>query len=321
MKEEIIDFLKLDNPELWDFTNDCENQKYIEMEDTIEKYLNYKSLRIHPNNKTEYKEGKKLVEKNKELYKGVNDPDTKSPTLQEIYKILWKDITNKDFMRYGEIIAADTMTSVSNTLNQYIRKNIETNEERKNIRKGYVSTLYITELYARNPKEFVSRLKKNKNLERFISLYHTIGNFTVTPCLFNSARSGSYARHDYWDLTLMQIKRWYMAKNNTEKNQILTALLHIRINQENKETKMNSCRKWLEYYGNGIEGWKNFITKNYFDDFIDKNNEYEPILFCNHSWKKSNIPEEEFDKFFITVSDLIQKRGERLIKELKKKIK
>lgn len=317
MTEKLEEFLNMQNPEKWDFTNDCNCENYIKIQNPIEKYLIYKSLVINEKKETVYLAAQKLVIKNKKTYTGILDPDTNSKLLQEIYRILWNDIISENYIEIKGKIQADTMTSVTNSINQYFEKNVETEEEMKLTRQSKRTTkYYLTELYARNPNKFIERLGKNKNFERFILMYHTLGNFIVTPHLFNSSRSGKNAIHDYFDLTLTKIKEWYMEDDNNKKDEILKTLLHKKsINEE----AIENCRNWLKYYGDSKNGWDNFINKNYLDDFIDKNG--EPIMFCNHTWNNSDIPEDEFDIFFKTVSDLIEKRGKRLIEKLKKQSK
>lgn len=308
--ENIEEFLSMQNAELWDFTNDCECEEYIKIQNPIDKYITYKTLSIDEKKKTEYKEAQELVIITKRQIKGVSDPDTGSNLLQKIYKTLWKDIVEKNYMTYKGKIQADTMTSVTNSLNQYFENKVESKEEKIARGKNNLSKYYITELYARNPQEFIERLEKNENLKRFIAIYHTIGNFIPTPHLFNSARSGIGAKHDYWDLTLTKIHEWYISDNLEDKDETLKLLLHTEdINSE----VVRNCRNWLKDYGNGKEGFEKFIKDNYLENFVENG---IPKMFCNHTWEKPEIPENEFDEFFENVNKLIVERGIKIIKKL-----
>lgn len=166
-----------------------------------------------------------------------------SPLLQEIYGKLWGELWDQEsqkWMKNGETIQADTMTSVQTTLNNVVEYKVETEEEkkirekRKEPGKYYDCSLrYYLQRYKLalddssddKSNDFSHRLHKVKGLELFLSMYHTIGNFIPTPRGFNSARSGG-GDYDYWDLTLLKIKEWYEADNDIKKEKALFELLH-----------------------------------------------------------------------------------------------
>ena len=140
----LYEFLKDKNNVFWDFTNDCGCVAYQEIEDVIEKYFVYKSV-------VKYNDVKKaedpytemvgaFADKNFEKYKGVKDPDTNSPLLQEIYKNLWQDICNKEWMKGNDrkTIQADTMTSVQTTLNSVIKEKKLKQTKKKKLEEGSI---------------------------------------------------------------------------------------------------------------------------------------------------------------------------------------
>lgn len=320
----LYEFLKDKNNVFWDFSNDCDCVAYQEIEDVIEKYFVYKS--VDPKmSKSVYGMGQHFAISNSKKYKGIQDPDVKSPLLQEIYKILWEDICKEQWMNGddGETIQADTMTSVQHTLNKVVEDEIETDKEREEIRKkvgehNKCSINYCLHLYATAPEEFSSRLRKVKGLELFLSMYHTIGNFIPTPRGFNRARSGKQcdAEYDYWDLTLLKIREWYVsAETEEEKEKIILELLH----KKEMDQVCQNCKEWLKYYeerGSKEDGWKNFIDLNYLQDFVE-GDDYKPISFCkNHKWENNEV--DDYVEFFMTVSSLIYLRGKRLIEALER---
>lgn len=203
------------------------------------------------------------------------------------------------------------MTSLQGSLNLAI-KLIETDEEHARCSKGRPSLAYYLELLTYS-KDFIERIDNISGFKKFANAYHTIGNFIPVPYGFNIGRS-NFGKSDYWDLTLITIREWYDegCKPGMEKSQeIIKKLL-------NKPSDMviRECEKWLWWFGNkknGLEGWMSFIEKNYLEDFVNKDNLYQPIQFC---------PNDKFavSEFFELCSELIIKRGQRLISELEKEI-
>ena len=141
-------------------------------------------------------------------------------------------------------------------------------------------------------------MKKVKGFETFATMYHTIGNFIPVPPYFNSSRS-NFGEDDYWDVTLSYIKQWY----DTRDNNVIAALLH-KTNPNDKTVFY--CVKWLSWFGT----WTNFITMNYLQDFINPKT-LAPILFKPRTARETTA-------FFKTCSTLIERRGKRMIEELRK---
>lgn len=285
----------------FDFTDDCctENSKYRDLSG-YEKYFTYKT-----------------VEKKTDPYY-AGDPDSESELLQKIYKHLWPELKDKDYMKDKEKIYSDTMTSVQHTLSRYYKDTFpdEIKEYRsKNPRQKFSARMCKTmyEQYSTVSKT----LNENFNLKKFISCYHTLGNYCPVPAGFNVARSGTgySSNYDYWDLTLMRIKKYYDIKKElslqvTDVNATneIAMLLHCN-------GIIDNCKKWLD----GYNGWDDFVEKNYFQDYIYADNGKEVIPFCEgHSWENNEIG--NYDEFFKNVSNRIEKRSKRMIAALEKKI-
>lgn len=289
--------VKIDNiEERYDFSDECIKTKEYNKLKGYAKYFAYRS--------TESKS---------------KDPDTNSKLLQEIYKVLWtEELTNEQYMRNEKWIQSDTMTSVQNTLNNYVKEKLETAADKymdKNKEQRYISAKMCREMYENKKEieeygEVKDKFDKDEGLEEFVSIYHTIGNYTPVPRFFNRARSGPgcESTYDYWDLTLMKIKEIY-AEKAVDNNQIMQ-LLHCKVCDE----KVINCRKWLEYF----KTWKNFIEQNYFQDYVDDKLEVKP--FCtSHSW--DNIEINNYQEFFENANNCIKLRGARIIKVLGEKLK
>ena len=189
------------------------------------------------------------------------------------------------------------MTSLQHSLNLAFSL-VETDEDRRKYFKGRkVSLAYQIEILYYD-KKFLSRMKKIKGFETFAGMYHTIGNFIPVPPMFNSSRS-NFGEGDYWDVTLSYIKQWY----DTRDNNVIAALLH-KTNPNDKAVFY--CVKWLSWFGT----WTNFITMNYLQDFINPKT-LVPILFKPRTARDTTA-------FFKTCSTLIERRGKRMIEELRK---
>ena len=307
---DLKDFLRDDKNIVFDFTMDNECDSYKKIENPVDRYFAYRS------SKKEligccYKEASDFAEKNTEKYNKVGDPDLSRCLLQKIYKSLWPDLCEKEFMLDGDWIQSDTMTSAQKTINISIERLVENDQEYR-FRKGIgsrnrVSDAYCIELYLKDRQSFISRIKKIPGAETFLNLYHTLGNYVAVPKSFNAARSGNYASYDYWDLTLMKIREYFF-ENNVER---IEELLHNSGSKEN-------CKAWLDYFGVGEVGWKKFVDNLYFQDYVDS--EYKVIPFCEgHSWQNPVI--NDCKEFFLNVSRLIYLRGKRMYIDCKKRCK
>lgn len=293
-KVEVKEFLEKDSLK-FDFSDDCDYTKdssYKSMSG-FTKYFAYKTL------------------------DNVKDPDSNSTLLQEIYKVLWPELEQKDYMRGKGWIHSDTMTSVQHTLAKYFEATFP-NEVKEyllnNPRQRFVSVRMCKSMYEQF-STVSSYLDSNADLKQFVSLYHTLGNYSPVPTGFNVARSGvGYSsNYDYWDLTLMKIKKYFDLRKKTflkradDVNQI-AILFHY-------EETINNCMKWLD----GYDSWNDFVEQYFFQDYVD--DEGEVIPFCTgHSWKDGCNEVGDYDEFFKNAWNRIEARSNRMISALKKKL-
>lgn len=278
----------------YDFTDNCtKDNDYIEKKG-YDKYFAYRTQ------------------------KSAGDPDSCSKLLQDIYKVLWPELINLDYLVSNGKIISDTMTSVQYTLGRYY-SDIFPNESiqymKENPKQKFVSSLMCKNMFEQN-ENVNNTLKSNTNLEHFISVYHTIGNYSPVPKGFNVARSGPGASSsfDYWDLTLMKIKQYYDFRKEA-KGAIDKALLQV-IQLLHREEEIENCFLWLNFYSS----WDEFIMSNYFQDYVDKNGEVVP--FCKgHSWNSGCNEVNDYDEFFENAWRRIESRSKRMIDALKEKLK
>ena len=316
--EEFKKFLK-NNPKDYDFVNDCL--------DNLNKNIKNKYQNVTG-------EVNDIVIKKFILYKTYKlDPDIDSKLLQEIYRKKWNFISNKWFMHNKmeesseEWICSDTMTSVLMLINRAME--LYDNEIDVNKRKGKkikeidgiwgknqkrYSMIVFQKAYESKDKNIIKKLFEDCNICELIKIYHTIGNYCPVPCFFNGARSGNGAEHDFWDLTLMEIRKYYIYCDGSEQSlaKILGGLLHNKGN-------ICTCKAWLDSFGKGEDGWNNFIKKNYFSVYVDENTKEVKPLWEGHSWEEP-LPKNLYD-LKNGVDELVKRineRGNTICEELKK---
>lgn len=288
----INDFLKMEDqgPLRYDFSNDCSSKKYGEIDNiksTYEKFFVYMDVK---------KKLYLIAEKGMKIV----DPDSESLLLQEIYEKLWG---SEDHSK--DCITGDTMNSVNTTLNQAFP---EDKSIKCRVRK-----------YADKDKkdEFLSKFDKVEGLKKFISLYHTIGNFIPFPCGCNGPR-GTGKTKDYWDLALLCIYKYYKLKEEKWIEAIVG-------------DKKDYFIKWLKGFGS----WDNFVEKNYLQDFVcvnestkDEDQKYGSPKelwekhFKEFENKEAALPtdKEQIEQFCKNASAWILARGQRMIDELRIKM-
>lgn len=306
----ITDYLQND-PLHYDFTDDCTESKEYQAKKGYEKYFIYRSPK--PDGKEIYPIALSVMEKNYQLYGKIGDPDSESKLLQNIYSLLWpeiKELKSEYMMNSNGWIYSDAMISIQTTLNSYIGRKMPEVFKKYGVKRA--SNKMCIELYETDPV-FRKLLNESEDLANLIAAYHTLGNYLPVCCGFNIARSGYYGTHDYFDLTLTKIKEYYDARaaqngftdflKSSEAK--IMQLLHC-------EREVVSCYNWL----NSFDGWRDFIQKNFLQDFVDASN--QPILLCKgHSWEYPQV--QDFDEFFKNSWQIIEKRSRRMIEALKKK--
>ena len=119
-----------------------------------------------------------------------------------LYNILgWQNTTE-------DIIRGETMNSFITTFNEAIKDSSDyytiANRLGKEPRDRHIpySTLYQNQNYL-----MFDNIQNNlDDFQKFATLTHTIGNFTVLPSWMNTGRY--YFSRDYWDITLLSLQEW-----------------------------------------------------------------------------------------------------------------
>ena len=82
----------------------------------------------------------------------------------------------------------------------------------------------------------------------------------------------------------------------------------------NDKTNIKKTVNWLDSFGDGKEGWDEFIRVYRFSMYLDENS--EPMeLWNNHNINNTNTPDigEEFLYYLKFTCDCIEKRGKEIL--------
>ena len=284
---EIEEFLNLENPHEYDFTKEMtEKPAYKELVD-LERFFYWSKTKLE-------------------------DPDSKCELLRKIYKKLWdekywvncEEDNGVHCKEEDRIILGDTMNSVNTTLDEYVKfyvcgdeKNAKITEcERKRIecertkyeeikhknRYQKISINYLTKRFDDKDGNLNKFLSNNKNLIKFMNVYHTLGNFIPFPKGCNGPR-GRGATKDYWDLALKYIHEYYSADDDKEKSAAIKEII------KNDELQGN-MEKWLDDKS-GFGDWDTFIEKIIF----------HLLLMNQKSPEKSKVNRKSFGMVILMV--------------------
>ncbi|MCL2604692.1 MAG: hypothetical protein FWD90_09455 [Defluviitaleaceae bacterium] len=231
----LSDFINLTNPADYDFKNEMNDAdsnpnltSYPELKVTTQKIFDTPDFTLDKILLHKNAYSKKYVELSNGAWNAF-DCDC-CPLMNEIYESLWgcafimsgspkydmgnflDAIIKARIPFVGNMLERDTMNSFKTTYNQAVL--IEANEINVDLlsyRNVYGCT--SIEMILEDFPEIAGKLQRNADLNEFATLTHTIGNFTMIPNPdFEYYRKGFnvgryYPTKDYWDLTLMLLKK------------------------------------------------------------------------------------------------------------------
>lgn len=302
-----------------DTINDIESmRKYESINEPLAKYFLYKA-RLYNIEHNKCIKNDKVDTINTYLYNSkkynTKDPDQYSVLLRQVYLHLWGYIYLNKYC-----ICSDTMTSAQTLVNRCIScideiKDVWNIIYKKDlmIRRRMTTNSSIA-LAACNESThlFETLNEKFPELSQFLALYHTIGNYSPIPEGFNTPRS-NFGKKDFWDITLMCIQKYYLTTDTEEKKTIVSRDL---LNNHTK-SKPKKVIEWLEYFGDGKEGWKRYVEMNLLQDFVNENFEVIPF-WDNHNINNLELPNNKnLSKALTKISELIKKRGDRIVNMIK----
>ncbi len=309
----------------FDFTNDCAyGLKYVNEQSIWRRYFMYK------------------------YDLGAEDPDSKSYTLQEIYRLLWPGIENTEFMlrsdyafdsylgrphenhnvRKIRAIYGETMNSVTTTLNRMGFYN-DFNSLKKQMLfylcndsddEGFYREL--TRAMWHNGEDFKPNEpadpKVVSQINGFLKAWHVLGNFLPVPGGFNTGRYRS--TFDYWDLTLKAIYDWYHGNEQAIESLIFTTGGNKIVWRET----VNNIEAWLSSFSDRKSdkpSWQEFVRENYMGAFVEKRKDgsYGPPkeLWPGHFTSQA-LPENgsQISDFLISATAAIWERNDEMYDRL-----
>lgn len=226
------------------------------------------------------------------IFLGESDCDRIKLTLA-IYNTLWStQLTHYSYF--------DEMT-----VTEFLPVNGETMNSFTTIYKIYTTIMHNEEKY----------LYENAELNRFARLTHSIGNFIPVYALnekkspFNSGRNRG--TNDYWDLTMLDIKRYLEHHANPE------------LDRGYNYAYIEQSRKWLDSFHTFDE----FCEQNFLDDWkaqneCDWNNEH--LFWESHHLNRRKVDffkddSALYDSVLKKINDSIIQRGEKMYDALLQK--
>lgn len=172
--------------------------------------------------------------------------------INELYRTLWPNVPAD---------SADTMNSFWTTGKQSL-KSMEIVPRHLNTKYSILSAIMDKEGHLLSEFFELEEDHQKAIVEQLMMLAyltHSIGDFIPCVGLFNRDRYD--ATFDYWDITLLFIRDWYLNRQA------------IKFDSDAPDVVFNAgtlsaCREWLDYFGYGVEGWNAFVKKNYLDAFM-----------------------------------------------------
>ena len=205
----------------------------------------------------------------------------------------------------GCYFRGDTMNSWAGTLHEFVRTMGEDYVKGWNGR--YIPTGY------KSWKEVLSEPENYRKefppyITEFLKVVYTMGNFIPVPLTPNFNTRRSRLCHDYWDLTLLEIYRYYNG-------------LEASSDGWKKLISKDGVRHWLDSFGS----WPGFVERNCMEAFVENNYGKPRPLWTDHFENPHSLPQNkkngqditDFEEFFVNATRWIKKRNEAIEKKLK----
>lgn len=202
-----------------------------------------------------------------------------------------------------------SILSTSDAYKQLLEKDKQNAQDNSRIRQRLKTS------FERNEHLIFNSLSKDVQyqLKCFNQNYQTIGNFTIVPCGFNTARA-NFGQKDSWDITLFYIEKYF------ESRQFEDGFLAGR----NINDVIINTKEWLS--NSEHNNFSNFCNHYFFQMFLDDNKNIE--FFCDYHKANKQIPpinqgklsEKELIELLDNISTIIENRTKKICCELEKKL-
>lgn len=231
-----------------------------------------------------------------------------------LYGTLWPD-TNAD--------SADTMNSMWTTYKQALKlfdKKAWNSRESGKIMEEMTERAFdgappsLREEYVFHTGKGAVKWEEEvgEQLELLAYLTHTLGNFIP---LESPLQNRWASTRDYWDITLMYIKDWYLHR------QLCSLESELPSNGFNTGA-LGASRAWLDAFGEGQKGWNAFVRENHLTAYMKKrsceDDTYDIRAFYEGHAPGALLPNkaEDLYKCLLNMNAAIIVRGNEMREEL-----
>lgn len=258
------------------------------------------------------------------VHLGADIDCDKDPEIFKMYKKLFRGgefEKDRYFKIWDMTLESDTMTSFITLFNIYLR--MKFNGDLLGQYQEYFGKEVKSELarelwsYFNISKWYEKWDEKDKAIigefNKFAKSTHTLANMSLISKGLNSSRS-EHGKYDFWDLTLMKIREYYLESDSVKAGEKLLELSH------NEDKIIDDCIKWLDFgnENNKKQVWEDFVEQNCFKCYLE-NNEVKPF-FNGRNWKKPQITEKNLTADAIkNIWQSIEDRGKELEAKLNNK--
>lgn len=227
--------------------------------------------------------------------------------VENIYVRLWSEAHLQHCRRNDMRVCGDSMNSAFTPLADWLSAQGIRMQGKPSNRK--LLALYLDGRF----REAVQSSPERSEIERFLSVCYTLGNFIPVPPPFQHRGTGR--SKDYWDLALACIFNYYMNKEGGAEcigaqhgsPYSLDWLLpsHQAVIQ---------CQSWLDSF----QTWDAFVEKNYLSAFVDADSRCKKPkqLWKGHFTGQITPDTEQALQFFRQTSKRIVERGKRMVSAL-----
>lgn len=315
-------------------TQDEQDEVFGMIENPYEKFFVYKYITEFQNDSIweKLEEIKKSFEEKAYMYKSINDPDSYSKSLQEVYKLLWKNVAKQPFMRQeprtkkmkeiwedGKKSASDAMTSVQGILKVALQNIINDKKQTKpeNMCKEIFEHIQkmMTGAFNENKeywtKKFCVVVAADLSAEKLDESFYELIDKYYPDNILSEFINRCFTIGNYCPVPVgFNAARARDEKENKNYDYWDLTLMKIKdwydtrddslLKEQllHKNGNLKNCKKWLEWFEKKenkvgkTDGWHNFVDTLLMQDYV--NEKYEVMPFWEgHTWGNPELPKDD----------------------------